>query len=44
MKNFLREFWLWILIPVLIVAGGILLLLFWGQGSESSSPFTYNVF
>ncbi len=44
MKNFLREFWLWILIPVLIVAGGILLLIVWGNGSESSSPFVYNLF
>jgi hypothetical protein len=44
MKNFLREFWLWILIPVVVVAVGILLLIFWGKGSESSNPFTYNVF
>jgi hypothetical protein len=43
-RGFFKEFWLWILIPVLIVAGGILLLIFWGQGSESSNPFTYNVF
>ncbi len=44
MKEFLREFWLWILIPVLIVAGGILLLVFLSGGSDATSPFVYNVF
>ena len=43
MKEFLAEFWLWILIPALIVAGGILWLVL-ASGSEGSSPFVYNVF
>jgi len=42
-KNFLREFWLWILIPVLVVVGGVLFLLFL-EDSGPSSQFTYNVF
>lgn len=43
MKQFLQEYWLWILIPSLVVAAGIALLVFLG-GSDSSSPFVYNIF
>ena len=44
MKAFLREYWLWILVPVVLVTAGILFLIFWGKGSESDSAFRYNVF
>ena len=42
MKDFLKEFWLWILIPGVVVAAGILWLLM--QDGDASSPFTYNLF
>jgi hypothetical protein len=43
MKEFLSEFWLWILIPVLVVAAAVVFLVVWG-GGDSASPFTYDVF
>ena len=43
MKDFLAEFWLWILIPGVVVAAGILWLVMASDGSDSS-PFIYNVF
>ena len=43
MKNFLKEYWLWILVPSLVVAVGILLLVAVAS-SDSSSPFVYNIF
>jgi hypothetical protein len=43
MKDFFAEYWLWILVPSLIVAAGIVLLVM-ASGSDSSSPFVYNIF
>ena len=43
LKQFFAEFWLWILIPALLVGAGIVALLLM-SGSDSSSPFVYNVF
>ncbi len=43
MKNFLREFWLWIVIPFALVIG-LLILLFALSGGDGSSPFVYNIF
>ena len=44
MKNFLREFWLWIVIPFALVIAG-LLALWWIAGSgDGASPFQYNIF
>ena len=42
MKEFLSEFWLWILVPVLVVAAAVAYLLLFGGDPES--PFTYDVF
>jgi hypothetical protein len=42
--NFLREYWLWIVIPFGIVIGAILLFLWWGNGSDAVSEFQYSVF
>ncbi len=43
MKQFLAEFWLWILIPGVIVLAGLIWLATSGGGDETS-PFIYNVF
>ena len=43
MKAFLSEYWLWILVPFVLVIGG-LLLLYVLSGGDSVSPFQYNVF
>ena len=43
MKDFLAEFWLWILIPGLVVAVGLIWLVM-ASGAPGSSPFIYNVF
>jgi hypothetical protein len=43
MGTFLRENWIWIVAPIVIVLGlfvAIILL----QGSEDASPFIYNIF
>jgi len=41
-KQFFAEFWLWILVPALIVAVGIVVLIL--MSDSASSPFIYNVF
>ena len=43
MKDFLAEYWLWILIPSLVVAIGIFLLVM-ATNDDSASPFVYNIF
>jgi hypothetical protein len=44
MKNFLKEFWLWILVPFVLVLGLLALLFVVSGGGDSTSPFVYNVF
>jgi hypothetical protein len=41
MKEFLRENWLYIVAPLVIVLVGIVVILVLSNGAES--PFTYNV-
>ena len=47
MKSFLREYWLWILVPFMVVAMGLaaffLYVFFVSGDSTGSSPFIYNV-
>jgi hypothetical protein len=42
MKEFLREYWPWIVVPFVLVVGGLLLLA-WLWAGEDASPFVYNV-
>lgn len=44
MGRFLKENWLWIVAPIVIV--GVLLIAFawWSGGSTDESPFIYNIF
>ncbi|HKX46563.1 MAG TPA: hypothetical protein VJP77_07660 [Planctomycetota bacterium] len=44
MKDFLKENLLWILVPFVVVVGGVLVLLFGMGGEEGAQPFVYNVF
>ncbi len=44
MKNFLAEFWLWIVIPFALVLGCLAFLYFWAGAGDGASPFAYNVF
>jgi len=41
--QFLKEYWVWILVPFLLVIGG-LTALYLMSGGSSFSDFTYNVF
>jgi len=41
--GFLKEYWLWIVVPFVLVIGAILLFLFLTE-SDPVSPFQYNVF
>ena len=41
MRAFLREFWLWIAVPIALVIALLLVLVFLG-GDEGASPFVYN--
>lgn len=42
MKSFLKEYWLWIVVPVVLVVGGVILaMLLMDDGS--ASPFVYNI-
>ena len=43
MKAFLKEYWPWIVIPFVLVLGGIAALWFF-LGADEGSPFVYNVF
>jgi hypothetical protein len=43
MKDFLKEYWLWIVIPFAMVLGGLLLAA-WLWSGEDASPFVYNIY
>ena len=43
MKAFLKEYWLWILIPFVLVAGGLLVAYFM-MADDGASPFVYNIY
>jgi len=43
MSEFIKEYWLWILVPFVVVIGGIVALYMMSDG-DSVSPFQYNVF
>lgn len=43
MLKFIRENWVWIVAPIVVVAVLIAVLAIWG-GDDSVSPFQYNVF
>ena len=42
MTDFFKEFWLWILIPFVLVIG-MLVVLYLMSGGDSISPFHYNI-
>jgi len=43
MKEFLKEYWLWIVVPIVLVLGALAVLL-WLSGDGGASPFQYNLF
>lgn len=43
MKSFLREYWLWIVVPFALVAAGLAVFFFFASQETGSSPFIYNV-
>ena len=42
MKSFLKEYWPWIVIPFVLVVGGLTLLYFL-MDDGGASPFVYNI-
>lgn len=44
MIRFLRENWLWIVLPFVVVSVGMAILIMLSDGSDSAAPFQYNVF
>ena len=44
MSEFIKEYWLWILLPFVLVVGGIGVLILLSGSSGDFSDFTYNVF
>ncbi len=42
--KFLKEYWLWIVVPMLLVLAALAALLLLAQGDDAASPFQYNVF
>ncbi len=44
MMQFLRENWLWFVLPFVVVLAGIAILLWMSTGEESAAQFQYNVF
>jgi hypothetical protein len=43
MGKFLREYWLWIAMPIVLVVTAVLLVVFL-SGDNDPAPFVYNVF
>lgn len=43
MLSFLRKNWIWIVLPLAVVAAGAALLVLLGDGAEVAPPFDYNV-
>lgn len=44
MMRFLRENWLWIVLPFVVVSAGMIILIWLSDGSDAAAPFQYNVF
>lgn len=44
MKAFLREHWLWIVVPMVLVLGALAFLLLTTGRDDSVSPFDYPIF
>jgi hypothetical protein len=42
MSDFLRENWLWIVVPLVVVVAGAIAFLVLTGGSEEVNPFIYN--
>ncbi len=42
MGNFLRENWLWIVVPIFVVVAAVVVIVFMTNPDETA-PFTYNV-
>jgi hypothetical protein len=43
-KRFLREYWLWIVVPMVLVLGAMAFLLLMTGRDDSLSPFDYPIF
>lgn len=43
-RSFLAEYWLWIVIPFVLVFLGLVAIYFLAGGGDGASPFQYNVF
>ncbi|HVS11573.1 MAG TPA: DUF5989 family protein [Planctomycetota bacterium] len=44
MGNFLRENWIWIVAPIVIVLVLFVAFMFLMSGDDANSPFIYNIF
>lgn len=44
MAKFIREYWLWITVPFLLVIALVAYLVFSGGDADSVTPFTYEIF
>jgi len=44
MGQFLRENWLWIVVPIVLVLGGLFAFVFFGGSGDAVNPFDYPVF
>ena len=44
MGRFLKENWIWIVAPIVVVAVAVILLLYFVGDNEATAPFTYALF
>ena len=44
MKAFLKEYWLWIVVPFALVIGGLAIACWFMMSDEGASPFVYNIY
>lgn len=42
--SYLREYWLWILLPLVLILAGLAVLILMGTGGDQSAPFLYDLF
>ena len=44
MVEFIKEYWLWIAAPIVLVLAAVTVVIVMGGGDEEEAPFVYSVF
>jgi hypothetical protein len=44
MAEFIKEYWVWIAAPIVLVLAGVAVVILIGGGDEEEAPFVYTVY